>query len=199
MSFTASQRVRTVLLIADVPNLDMVLAKALGGDRPTRENRPRYDVLKQFVEERYDNCQVLATAFMNAREENYSSKLGWHESFLKPQGWNTFIKPQFGDGSDPDEDIDEAMIAHIQDIRANPAMDLVGVLVVSHDAKRFSGILGDLAREGVQATYVVFTEFLSPTPDSNIEIVDLRDIPDISPIKIADRRFSSLPREGMWV
>lgn len=198
MSFSTGQKIPTVLLMVDVPNLDMVLTKVLG-TKPTRDNRPKYDVLKRFFEDKFDNAQVLATAFMNAREENYSSKLGWHDAFLKPQGWNTFLKPQYGDGNDPDEDIDEAMISYIQEIRANPALDVQSVIIVSHDAKRFTSVLEELARQGVKATYAVFSEYLSPKPAEVIDVVDLRDIPDISHTKLVDKRFTSLPREGMWV
>ncbi len=194
MSTIDAKKVPTVLIEVDVHNLDMMLTNLIN-EKPTDRTRVRYDVLKKYVVDMYPDAQVVASAYMNVREDNYTSVMGWVENALKRMGWNTFVKPKI----DRDDDIDEVMVDHIEGMTQNHSIDLVDIVVVSHDTARFSPLLERLANQGHKVTYVVFTELLSPTPSANVEIVDIRDIPDISHNPIPDKRFEKIPACGMWV
>jgi len=137
----------------------------------------------------------VASAYMNVRPDNYTSVMGWVENALKKMGWQTYVKPKLH----RDDDIDEVMVDHIEEMVSNHSIDLKDIVVVSHDTARFSPLLEQLAGQGYKVTYAVFSELLSPTPSASVEIVDIRDIHDISHNPIPDKRFEKLPAGGMWM
>lgn len=194
MSTIDAKKIPTVLIEVDVHNLDMMLTNLIG-EKPTEQNRVRYDILKKYFVDMYPDAQVVASAYMNVRSDNYTSVMGWVENALKRMGWQAYVKPKLN----RDDDIDEAVVEHIKAMVNNPSIDLRDIVVVSHDTSRFSDLLESLAREGHKVTYAVFTELLSPYPDESVEIVDLRDIPQISHTEIPDKRFEKIPAAGMWM
>lgn len=196
MSILDGRKVPTVLLICDVPNLDMLVKKLMRGERPTYETRPDFGVLKQYFEDLYPEAQIVANAYVNTREDNLAAILSWAEGPLKAAFWNCYIKPKLND----DDDIDEKMVNDIFSMCSNDILDIQKVVVVSHDTSRFNEVLQDIAKvRKIKTAYCVFTEHLSPRPNESVEIIDLRDIRNISKTPWPDRRFSKIPAEGMWV
>lgn len=194
MTLNPSRKIEEILIVVDVPNMNWMLRDVVGTDKPSNDQLIQYEILKKYFEALYSSATVTATAFVNARENNWSSMLGWAKG-LKDSGWNVFVKPKL-----EKTDIDEAIVEHIQMHCDNPALDLKTVVVVSHDTKRFSSLLESIAGTGVRAMYVAFTELLSPKPGLGVEVLDIRDIPNITATPLPDElRYEKLPLEGRYI
>jgi len=194
MSSFSSRKDPKVILAVDVPNLDMILKKVIG-ERPIPSNRPKYDVLKEFFENRYPEAGMLAAAFSNIREDNYAPVLSWAKNFLKPAGYEVLLKPK----REVDSDIDEDIIDWLSRLVNNPAFEIKNVVVVSHDSARFDSYFEKLQKNHIKTTYAAFSEHLSYDSSLDTEIVDLRGIPGMPVDQWPERRFAMIPDSGLWV
>ena len=182
------------LLIWDAPNIDMTLSTVIGA-RPTAASRPRFDAIAAwFVEgagdpEAPDAPEVEACVFANI-PPNVGSLQRWVEA-LRGFGFAVFARPKAA----PDDDIDQAMLDHI-DVRRH-SHRLRRLVVFSGDGRNFAEPLEDLARAGVQVVVVAFSEVAGYAIGSELlEFIDIEDVPGAFAVPLDRVRLDALPPDG---
>ena len=185
------------LLIWDAPNIDMTLSTVIGA-RPTAASRPRFDAIAAwFVDgagdpEAPDAPEVEACVFANI-PPSVGSLQRWVEA-LRGFGFAVFARPKPA----PDDDIDQAMLDHI-DVRRH-SHRLRRLVVFSGDGRNFAEPLEDLARAGVQVVVVAFSEVAGYAIGSELlEFIDIEDVPGAFAVPLDRVRLDALPPEGAWL
>jgi uncharacterized protein len=185
------------LLVWDAPNIDMTLSTVIGA-RPTAASRPRFDAIAAwFVEGAGDPAvpdapDVEACVFANVAP-NPGPLRGWVEA-LRGFGYAVFARPK----SQPDDDIDQAMLDHI-DVRAH-SHRLRRLVVFSGDGRNFAEPLEALARAGTHVTVVAFSEVAGYAIGSELlEFIDIEDVPGAFAAPLDRVRLDALPPDGAWL
>jgi putative heme uptake system protein len=194
---TGSPRPPLDLLIWDAPNIDMTLSTVIGA-RPTAASRPRFDAIAAwFVDaagdpETPDAPEVEACVFANI-PPSVGSLQRWVEA-LRGFGFAVFARPKTA----PDDDIDQAMLDHI-DVRRH-SHRLRRLVVFSGDGRNFAEPLEELSRSGVQVVVVAFSEVAGYAIGSDlIEFIDIEDVPGAFAVPLDRVRLDALPPEGAWL
>ncbi len=191
---------KRALLVWDAPNMDMGLGGILGG-RPTAAHRPRFDALGRWLLSRTTDLaegadepiEPEATVFTNIVPGSADVVRPWVDA-LRNVGFAVFAKPKLTDDSDVDQD----MLDHIA-LREHTT-GLAGVFVASADGQAFREPLLELARTGVPVTVIGFREHASwATTATEIEFIDLEDIPAVFREPLPRISLDSLPDEGAWL
>jgi uncharacterized protein len=185
------------LLIWDAPNIDMTLSTVIG-QRPTAETRPRFDAIAAwFVQGAGDPTapdapDVEACVFANIPPV-VGSLQRWVEA-LRSFGYAVFARPK----SQPDDDIDQAMLDHI-DVRAH-SHRLRRLVVFSGDGRNFAEPLEGLVRAGTHVTVVAFSEVAGYAISSDLlEFIDIEDVPGAFAAPLDRVRLDALPPDGAWL
>jgi putative heme uptake system protein len=192
-----SPRAPLDLLIWDAPNIDMTLSTVIGA-RPTAASRPRFDAIAAwFVEgagnpEAPDAPEVEACVFANI-PPNVGSLQRWVEA-LRGFGFAVFARPK----TSPDDDIDQAMLDHI-DVRRH-SHRLRRLVVFSGDGRNFAEPLEELVRGGVEVVVVAFSEVAGYAIGSELlEFIDIEDVPGAFAVPLDRVRLDALPPDGAWL
>jgi putative heme uptake system protein len=192
-----SSRTPLDLLIWDAPNIDMTLSTVIGA-RPTAASRPRFDAIAAwFVEgagdpEAPDAPEVEACVFANI-PPNVGSLQRWVEA-LRGFGFAVFARPKTA----PDDDIDQAMLDHI-DVRRH-SHRLRRLIVFSGDGRNFADPLEELVRAGVHVVVVAFSEVAGYAIGSELlEFIDIEDVPGAFAVPLDRVRLDALPPDGAWL
>ncbi len=192
-------RVRPVLdlLIWDAPNIDMTLSTVIGA-RPTAASRPRFDAIAAWFVDGAgdpgapDAPEVEACVFANI-PPSVGSLQRWVEA-LRGFGYAVFARPK----SQPDDDIDQAMLDHIA-VREH-SHRLRRLIVFSGDGRNFAEPLEDLARRGTQVVVVAFSEVAGYAIASDLlEFIDIEDVPGAFAAPLDRVRLDALPPGGAWL
>src|SRR3954453_17742549 len=190
------------LLIWDAPNIDMTLSTVIGA-RPTAETRPRFDAIAAWFVEAAgpaggdegsvrDAPEVEACVFANIPPV-VGSLQRWVEA-LRGFGFAVFARPKTA----PDDDIDQAMLDHIDVRRHTPR--LRRLIVFSGDGRNFAEPLEDLVRAGVQVVVVAFSEVAGYAIGSELlEFIDIEDVPGAFAVPLDRVRLDALPPDGAWL
>ncbi len=184
------------LLIWDAPNIDMTLSTVIGA-RPTAASRPRFDAIAAwFVDgagdpEAPDAPEVEACVFANIPPV-VGSLQRWVEA-LRGFGFAVFARPKTA----PDDDIDQAMLDHI-DVRRH-SHRLRRLVVFSGDGRNFADPLEALARSDVEVV-VAFSEVAGYAISSDLlEFIDIEDVPGAFAVPLDRVRLDALPPGGAWL
>ncbi|MFT3660860.1 MAG: NYN domain-containing protein [Gordonia sp. (in: high G+C Gram-positive bacteria)] len=200
VSGTGTGTAKRVLLVWDAPNMDMGLGGILGG-RPTAAHRPRFDALGRWLLGRTADLQEAsdepiepeATVFTNIVPGSAEVVRPWVDA-LRNVGFAVFAKPKLTEDSDVDQD----MLDHIA-LREH-TVGLAGVFVASADGQAFREPLLDLARTGVPVTVIGFREHAAwATTATEIEFIDMEDIPAVFREPLPRISLDSLPDDGAWL
>jgi putative heme uptake system protein len=179
------------VLLWDAPNLDMTLSNIIAG-KPTVRERPDLAVLGEWLVDHVGpSDEVEACVFVNVASHVAGPMRGW-VLWLLEQGYRVFAKPKHGDS-----DIDDDMVAHLQERFAHG--DLDAVYVGSNDAAAFQQPLEDLAERGVAVSVLGFAEYagsLSLLP--HIRFVDLESIDGLFAEPLPRLTLEGLPETGRW-
>jgi uncharacterized protein len=185
------------LLIWDAPNIDMTLSTVIGA-RPTAASRPRFDAIAAWFVEgagdpgAQDAPEVEACVFANIPPV-VGSLQRWVEA-LRGFGYAVFARPK----SQPDDDIDQAMLDHIA-VREH-TYRLRRLIVFSGDGRNFAEPLEDLARRGTQVVVVAFSEVAGYAITSDLlEFIDIEDVPGAFAAPLDRVRLDALPADGAWL
>ena len=185
------------LLIWDAPNIDMTLSTVIGA-RPTAASRPRFDAIAAwFVDAAGDPeapgaPEVEACVFANIPPA-VGSLQRWVEA-LRGFGFAVFARPK----TQPDDDIDQAMLDHI-DVRRH-SHRLRRLVVFSGDGRNFAEPLEELARGGVEVVVVAFSEVAGYAISSDLlEFIDIEDVPGAFAVPLDRVRLDALPPDGAWL
>jgi uncharacterized protein len=185
------------LLIWDAPNIDMTLSTVIGA-RPTAETRPRFDAIAAWFVEGAgdpgapDAPEVEACVFANIPPV-VGSLQRWVEA-LRGFGYAVFARPK----SQPDDDIDQAMLDHIE-VRSH-SHRLRRLVVFSGDGRNFAEPLEELVRAGTQVVVVAFSEVAGYAIGSDLlEFIDIEDVPGAFAAPLDRVRLDALPPEGAWL
>lgn len=194
------------LLIWDAPNIDMTLSTVIGA-RPTAETRPRFDAIAAWFVDGAGGGdgggpggadpasglpEVEACVFANIPPV-VGSLQRWVEA-LRNFGYAVFARPK----SQPDDDIDEAMLDHIA-VRAH-SHRLRRLVVFSGDGRNFAEPLEELVRAGTQVVVVAFSEVAGFAIASDLlEFIDIEDVPGAFAAPLDRVRLDALPPEGAWL
>jgi putative heme uptake system protein len=185
------------LLIWDAPNIDMTLSTVIGA-RPTAASRPRFDAIAAwFVDGAGDPASpdapdVEACVFANIPPV-VGSLQRWVEA-LRGFGFAVFARPKAA----PDDDIDQAMLDHIEVRRHSHR--LRRLVVFSGDGRNFAEPLEELARSGVQVVVVAFSEVAGYAISSELlEFIDIEDVPGAFAAPLDRVRLDALPPDGAWL
>jgi len=188
------------LLIWDAPNIDMTLSTVIGA-RPTAETRPRFDAIAAWFVEGADSdpvgaargaAEVEACVFANIPPV-VGSLQRWVEA-LRGFGYAVFARPK----SQPDDDIDQAMLDHIA-VRTH-SHRLRRLVVFSGDGRNFAEPLEDLSRRGTRVVVVAFSEVAGYAISSDLlEFIDIEDVPGAFAAPLDRVRLDALPPEGAWL
>ncbi len=185
------------LLIWDAPNIDMTLSTVIGA-RPTAASRPRFDAIAAwFVDGAGDPAapdapEVEACVFANIPPV-VGSLQRWVEA-LRGFGYAVFARPK----SQPDDDIDQAMLDHIE-VRAH-SHRLRRLVVFSGDGRNFAEPLEEWVRTGTQVVVVAFSEVAGYAISSDlIEFIDIEDVPGAFAAPLDRVRLDALPPDGAWL
>jgi putative heme uptake system protein len=185
------------LLIWDAPNIDMTLSTVIGA-RPTAQSRPRFDAIAAwFVDGAGDPASpdapdVEACVFANIPPV-VGSLQRWVEA-LRGFGFAVFARPK----AQPDDDIDQAMLDHI-DVRRH-SHRLRRLIVFSGDGRNFAEPLEELVRSGVQVVVVAFSEVAGYAIGSDLlEFIDIEDVPGAFAVPLDRVRLDALPPDGAWL
>jgi uncharacterized protein len=180
------------LLVWDAPNVDMTLSNVIGG-RPTPASRPRFDAVARWLLAAAGDRDVEGTVFANVPPGGAVSMRGWIEA-IRSFGYDVFARPKLG----PDDDVDDAMVDHIQ-LRARTRR-LHRVVVASGDGRNFLEPLEELARTGVEIVVLSFSEVAGYAQESElISFVDLEDVPGAFTTPLPRVRLDNLPVGGAWL
>lgn len=190
------------LLIWDAPNIDMTLSTVIGA-RPTAETRPRFDAIATWFVQGAgggaagggmapDAPEVEACVFANIPPV-VGSLQRWVEA-LRSFGFAVFARPK----QQPDDDIDQAMLDHIEVRRHSHR--LRRLVVFSGDGRNFAEPLEELARTGTQVTVVAFSEVAGYAISSDLlEFIDIEDVPGAFAVPLDRVRLDALPPDGAWL
>jgi uncharacterized protein len=185
------------LLIWDAPNIDMTLSTVIGA-RPTAASRPRFDAIAAwFVEGAGDPAgpdapEVEACVFANIPPV-VGSLQRWVEA-LRSFGFAVFARPK----TNPDDDIDQAMLDHIA-VR-DASHRLRRLVVFSGDGRNFAEPLEKLARAGTHVVVVAFSEVAGYAIASELlEFIDIEDVPGAFVEPLDRVRLDALPLDGAWL
>jgi uncharacterized protein len=190
------------LLIWDAPNIDMTLSTVIGA-RPTAASRPRFDAIAAWFVDGAggvgpggalapDAPEVEACVFANIPPV-VGSLQRWVEA-LRGFGYAVFARPK----SQPDDDIDQAMLDHI-DVRRH-SHRLRRLVVFSGDGRNFAEPLEELARTGTEVVVVAFSEVAGYAIGSDlIEFIDIEDVPGAFAAPLDRVRLDALPADGAWL
>ena len=166
--------------------------------RPTAASRPRFDAIAAwFVEgagdpEAPDAPEVEACVFANI-PPNVGSLQRWVEA-LRGFGFAVFARPKTA----PDDDIDQAMLDHI-DVRRH-SHRLRRLIVFSGDGRNFAEPLEELARAGTHVVVVAFSEVAGYAITSDLlEFIDIEDVPGAFTEPLDRVRLDALPPGGAWL
>ena len=185
------------LLIWDAPNIDMTLSTVIGA-RPTAASRPRFDAIAAWFVDGAgdpgapDAPEVEACVFANIPPV-VGSLQRWVEA-LRGFGYAVFARPK----SQPDDDIDQAMLDHIS-VREH-SHRLRRLIVFSGDGRNFAEPLEDLVRRGTQVVVVAFSEVAGYAITSDLlEFIDIEDVPGAFAAPLDRVRLDALPPGGAWL
>ncbi len=185
------------LLIWDAPNIDMTLSTVIGA-RPTAASRPRFDAIAAWFVDGAgdpgapDAPEVEACVFANIPPV-VGSLQRWVEA-LRGFGFAVFARPK----SQPDDDIDQAMLDHIE-VRTH-SHRLRRLVVFSGDGRNFAEPLEELARSGTQVVVVAFSEVAGYAIGSDLlEFIDIEDVPGAFAVPLDRVRLDALPPDGAWL
>ncbi|SHN89042.1 uncharacterized protein SAMN05660350_05037 [Geodermatophilus obscurus] len=190
------------LLIWDAPNIDMTLSTVIGA-RPTAASRPRFDAIAAWFVEGAgavaaggamapDAPDVEACVFANIPPV-VGSLQRWVEA-LRSFGFAVFARPK----QQPDDDIDQAMLDHIEVRRHSHR--LRRLVVFSGDGRNFAEPLEELVRAGTQVTVVAFSEVAGYAIGSDLlEFIDIEDVPGAFAVPLDRVRLDALPPDGAWL
>ena len=185
------------LLIWDAPNIDMTLSTVIGA-RPTAASRPRFDAIAAWFVDGAGNPgapdapEVEACVFANIPPV-VGSLQRWVEA-LRGFGYAVFARPK----TQPDDDIDEAMLDHIA-VRAH-SHRLRRLVVFSGDGRNFAEPLEELARSGTRVVVVAFSEVAGFAIGSDLlEFIDIEDVPGAFAAPLDRVRLDALPPDGAWL
>jgi uncharacterized protein len=181
------------LLVWDAPNMDMTLGNLLGA-RPGPGQRPRFDAVGRWlVGEAGDDTAVEATIFTNIAPGSAPSVRAWVDT-VRNMGFAVFAKPKI----DPDDDIDDEMVAHIEQRHAEGWLQTL--VVASGDGRNFREVLERLSGDGTDVRVLAFEEHAGyATASAAITFVDLEDVPGAFATPLPRLRLASLPPEGLWL
>jgi putative heme uptake system protein len=185
------------LLIWDAPNIDMTLSTVIGA-RPTAASRPRFDAIAAWFVDgagdpgAADAPEVEACVFANIPPV-VGSLQRWVEA-LRGFGYAVFARPK----SQPDDDIDQAMLDHIA-VREH-SHRLRRLIVFSGDGRNFAEPLEDLVRRGTHVVVVAFSEVAGYAITSDLlEFIDIEDVPGAFAAPLDRVRLDALPPDGAWL
>ncbi len=185
------------LLIWDAPNIDMTRSTVIGA-RPTAAPRPRSDAIAAWFVEGAgdpgapDAAEVEACVFANSPPV-VGSLQRWVEA-LRGFGFAVFARPK----SQPDDDIDQAMLDHIA-VREH-SHRLRRLIVFSGDGRNFADPLEDLARRGTEVVVVAFSEVAGYAISSDLlQFIDIEDVPGAFSVPLDRVRLDALPPDGAWL
>lgn len=188
---TPDEAPQGTLLVWDAPNIDMGLGTLLGA-KPGPGQRPRFDAIGRWLLGRAADA-AEACVFANIVPGAGEYARPWVEA-LRSFGYRVFVKPKLS----PDDDVDDAMLAHIA---ARHAEGRLGeLLVASADGRAFKEPLEALADAGVAVTVLGFSEFAGyALASSRLGFVDLEDVPGAFSVELPRVRLNALPPEGRWL
>ena len=201
-AFDGRTRPALDLLIWDAPNIDMTLSTVIGA-RPTAASRPRFDAIAAWFVEgaggvgpggdtAIDAPEVEACVFANIPPV-VGSLQRWVEA-LRSFGFAVFARPK----QQPDDDIDQAMLDHIEARRHSHRLRRLDVF--SGDGRNFAEPLEELARSGTQVTVVAFSEVAGYAIGSDLlEFIDIEDVPGAFAVPLDRVRLDALPPDGAWL
>lgn len=141
-----------LVVVWDVPNMDMRLGGLLGG-LPTAAKRPRFDRIAEWIARRAAGAglEPTATAFINVSPQR-ASTIDRFVRTLRSAGFGVYARPK----QMPGDDIDAAMVRHLREAIAGG--DVAEVIVASHDGRAFGGLLRQLTSQGVRTSVLGFRE-----------------------------------------
>ena len=117
----------------------------------------------------------------------------WVEA-LRGFGFAVFARPK----TQPDDDIDQAMLDHIEVRRHSHR--LRRLVVFSGDGRNFADPLEELARSGVQVVVVAFSEVAGYAIGSDLlQFIDIEDVPGAFAVPLDRVRLDALPPDGAWL
>jgi uncharacterized protein len=180
------------LLVWDAPNIDMTLAQVIGA-RPSSDSRPRFDALGRWFVRSAGQRDVEACVFANVPPQNAVNMRGWVET-LRAFGFAVFARPKL----QPSDDVDDAMLAHIEQRAAERRLERV--VVASGDGRNFRQPLEELADAGVEVVVLSFSEIAGYAQESDrIQFIDLEDVEGVFTFPLNRNRLDALPPEGAWL
>lgn len=180
------------LLVWDAPNVDMTLANVIG-ERPSASSRPRFDAIARWFVQTAADRDVEGCVFTNIPPGASTTMRPWVEA-VRSFGYAVFARPKTA----PEDDVDEAMIEHI-DRRAAEG-HLTRLVVASADGRNFRTRLEDLARQGVECVVISFAEVAGYAQESDlITFLDLEEVPGAFTSPLPRVRLDALPAEGAWL
>ncbi len=183
------------MLLVDSPNLDRQLKRCLGRP-PTMDDRPRWDVLKDwFLAQSGEGEIASAGVFLNyPTEEDKARRVdGWLNT-LHLLHYGIYIR-QAGKG-----DIDDAMCEQVR-LRYE-AGEAARIFIISHDGRNWVPALKSIAQT-IPVTVICFPEHAaSIAACEEFRILDLEyDLPGVLP-KPLTRRLrvpKDIPEAGTFI
>lgn len=181
------------LLVWDAPNVDMTLSNVIGR-KATADVRPRYDGVARWFMAEVGQREAKASVFSNYNAGTAHMVRPWLEA-VRAAGLDVFMRPKL----QPDDDVDEAMLAHVDELYAS--VGLHRLVVVSGDGRCFLERLLVLADAGVDVLVVTFVEVAGwARQEPTLRFMDLEEIPGAFREPLPNRiRLEELPPEGAWL
>lgn len=154
----------TTHLLVDGENIDATLGNTILGRRPSSEERPRWDAVRNFVASRWE-AEPNALFYLNASSGNLPM------SFVQALVAMRYRVIPLS-GAPGEKVVDLAILATLHALSERPG----NVLLASHDgdfAGPLNALLGDDRRIGV----IGFREYMSGAfrEDDRIELLDLEE------------------------
>lgn len=191
MSTTTNPTPHPLLLLWDSPNMDMTLSNLLGGQKPSKAERPDCQKLAEWVHMRAQAANIPARAVMAlnvSRDAGSDSPLAKYVQVLRTNGFEVFLNPK----DTPSSDVDDALVSMAA---SNPASELI---VATHDSPLLARI-----REASSSPMSVlcFSEMLPCYRRmENVTFIDVAEVPGLfadSLPRLTTPSFASLPAEGL--
>jgi uncharacterized protein len=181
-----------ILLMWDSPNMDMSLSNILGGQKPSKVDRPDMQSLATWVHHRSVQAGVPAEAVVAlnvGRDTSPDAPIAKFIQVLRQLGFRVFVKPK----DTPDSDVDDAIVA------LAGSKEFSEVIVATHD----SPLLGRIRKEtSAPLTVLCFSEVMPCHRRNAVDamFLDVADVPGLfrSDLpRLTTPSFKLIPSEGL--
>lgn len=181
-----------ILLMWDSPNMDMSLSNILGGQKPSKVDRPDMQSLATWVHHRsvQAGAPVEAVVALNVgRDTAPDAPIAKFIQVLRTLGFLVFVKPK----DTPDSDVDDAIVA------LAGSKEFSEVIVATHD----SPLLARIRKETTATlTVLCFSEVMPCHRRDALDakFLDVADVPGLfreGLPRLATPSFKLIPSEGL--